>query len=514
MANFDGQVMFALIAGLVLSWALAHLIARRFATKVLQLMQQPSASLESGGEVGSRRDAPAFVDLQRQNKLARLRLRIALAGVSALLALVIALVSQAAYVIDGSLSISRTLTLTIVYGWIVIPVLGLLERWSRGKILLWSLVYVAASGVVVMLNSNANQHLAAVLGWLVSEQLPMLVVVFALTGRKLRSVAPYLLLVLFPLMASSLVGLSALDVVLHQAVDTWVVDLVVMTNSFVVFGLFGILPWLLAFYPLKVFARYLAAAYRRKLFSETWYLLAGLWAIALLIQALVLSHSLGFSAYGLLLAWWVIPLSARFLEAWLRPQHTPPMLLLLRVFRGDDSMEALFDSVVEKWRYSGNTLLIEGKDLALRNLEPDELFSFMSGHLGDRFISDAAHLQSALKDIDLQADPDGRYRVNEFFCFDNTWKAVLLSLIAGCNRVLMDLRGYNEQRAGCSHELAVLANTPNLNRLVVLYDGATQREVAEKLLAAANLRSVWLDCDAIDQRQLQVRTLEALLQAA
>ena len=161
----------------------------------------------------------------------------------------------------------------------------------------------------------------------------MLIIVFAMTGRKLRSVAPYLLLVILPLVASSLLGLSGLNILLQQGSDTWVVDLLMLTNSYVVFGLFSIAPWLLAFFPLRLFAGYLAQAYRRKAFSEPLYLLAGLWAITLLIQALVLSHSLGFRAYGLLLAWLLIPFTARFLEPWLHPGHQPATLLLLRVFR-------------------------------------------------------------------------------------------------------------------------------------------------------------------------------------
>ena len=511
MANFDGQILFALIVALALSWGISQLIARRYAGKVLQFMRQPSALLEAGSPANVHRaPSPSVANLQRQNRHAVWRLRTALAIVSILLALAVALAAQAAYV-DTGLGLRRTLTLTLIYAWISVPAIGLLERWSRGKIFLSSTAYMAAASLVVMLNSNGDQSLGWVLVWLFGEQLPLLVFLFVTSGRTLRSVCPYLLLVFFPLTASSLVGLGALDTALGGGPDTWVVDLVMLTNSYVVFGLFSVAPWLLAFYPLGRFARYLANAYRRKAFSEPLYLLAGLWAIALIIQALTLSHSVGFKSYALLMAWLLIPLSSRLLKPWLRPRHQPPTLLLLRVFRGDDAMEKLFDSVVEKWRHSGNTLLIAGKDLALRNLEPDELFAFLSGHLQDRFICDRQRLQAAIDDLDLQADPDGRYRVNEFFCYDNTWKGVLSMLVERSDQVLMDLRGYNSQREGCTHELLVLAAMPHLRNIVLLFDRDTERQAVERMLANSTTHIRWLDCNALAPRQLQAETLAALL---
>jgi hypothetical protein len=262
----------------------------------------------------------------------------------------------------------------------------------------------------------------------------------------LRAVGPYLLVVFFLLMASTLLGLSALEQAVSGGPDSWVMDLVLATNAYVVFILFSIVPWVLAFYPVRYLARRVAEAYRNKVFSEPLYLLAGVWSITLLFQVMTLSHSLGLKAYGLLAAGLVIPLATMMMKPLLRPQHQPPTLLLLRVFRGDKGIETLVDSVVERWRYSGNTVLIAGKDLALRNLEPDELFAFLSGHLQDRFISDETRLQQAVHDLDLQADPDGRYRINEFFCFDNTWKWVLAALIDKADRVLMDLRSYTSKR--------------------------------------------------------------------
>jgi len=500
MNNFDGQILFALIAALILAWAGSWLVARRYAAKVLAFMQLGGAPGDAPPAAGPEpvplppplAAGTGTPQLPAQNRAARRNLRLALALMCLIFAAIIAAVAQGAYVASG-FSWRRLFTLTLVFAWPVVPTIGLLERWPRGRIFFISLQYVALSSVIVMLNSNENQQFLPVLLWLFSEQLPLLLIVFFMTGPTLRSTGPYLILVFFALTLSSLLGLNALEHSLGDGIDSWVVDLLMLTNVNVVFGLFSIVPWLAAFFPVRFIARRLAAAYQRKAFSEPLYLAAGLWLITLLIQALTLSHSMGWRAYNLLLAGLLFPLFTLAMKPALQPRHQPPTLLLLRVFRRDRGIEALFDQVVEQWRYSGNTLLIAGKDLALRNLEPDELFGFLSGRLRERFINDNAGLQQALSSLDLSSDPDGRYRVNEFFCFDGSWKMVLAALVGKADRVLMDLRGYSADRAGCSHELSVLARQAHLQKLVVLFDADTDKTGAERLLADSRLKIDWID---------------------
>ncbi|WP_411726972.1 hypothetical protein [Methyloglobulus sp.] len=491
MNNFDGQIFFALIVALVLAWATSLLVARRYTTKVLEFMQIGTAPIDQASEsystrrvkVGDVLQETESVDLTQQNYYARWRLRIGVVLIATVLAVIIAYVQQDAYVED-TFSWRRLCMLTLVNAWPLVPSIGLLERWSRWKILLVSVSYLLLTSVMVMLKSTDNQNLGSVLLWLFGEQIPLLVFVFFLTGSKSRAIGPYLLVVFFLLTASSLLGLSALEQVIKGGPDSWLMDLLLATpfNAYVVFILFSMVPWLPAFYPVRYMARRLAEAYRHKVFSEPLYLLSGLWSIALIFQAMTLSHSAGLSAYGILAAWLVIPLSVVLMKPMLHPPYQPPTLLLLRVFRADDGIETLFDSVVERWRYTGNTLMIAGKDLALRNLDPDELFAFLSGHLQDRFISDDARLQQAVQKLDLQADPDGRYRINEFFCFDSTWKLVLATLVDKADSVLMDLRAYTPKREGCTHELTVLATKPHLQKLVILFNKDTDKQAAEQLL--------------------------------
>ena len=105
-----------------------------------------------------------------------------------------------------------------------------------------------------------------------------------------------------------------------------------------------------------------------------------------------------------------------------------------------------------------------------------------------------AQLTERLRDFDLAPDPDGRYRVNECYCFDTTWQVALAALVTRADVVLMDLRGFQAANRGCQHELGVLAAATHLQRVVLLADARTDRAVAQASLAAAPPGGfVWVD---------------------
>jgi hypothetical protein len=260
-----------------------------------------------------------------------------------------------------------------------------------------------------------------------------------------------------------------------------------------VLGLFVLAPWVVMAWPAWRGARLLAAAYLAKRFSEPVYLFGGIWVVALLIDALTASHGIGATALWVMGCWVWIPLGMLVLRGWLAPPPQAPMLLVLRVFRRDAEVQALFDDVIEAWRYSGPACLIAGTDLALRTLEPDELFSFVSGRLQERFIGGEASLAHRLASIDLVADPDGRFRVNEFWCFDSTWRLTLDALVSGSDVVLMDLRGLRAENLGSLHELQVLTRASRVRRVVLLFDEHTDRAAAHDTVGAYHARFVWHD---------------------
>jgi hypothetical protein len=73
--------------------------------------------------------------------------------------------------------------------------------------------------------------------------------------------------------------------------------------------------------------------------------------------------------------------------------------------------------------------MIAGTDLAAETLEPHEFFSFLGGNMKSMFVKSGDELRYQLAQLDEKPDPDGRFRINDFFCFDNVWKEALRSLV-------------------------------------------------------------------------------------
>ena len=134
---------------------------------------------------------------------------------------------------------------------------------------------------------------------------------------------------------------------------------------------------------------------------------------------------------------------------------------------------------------------------ALATIDPDDIFTFIDGRLGERFIHSPADIARRLADFEWQPDVEGRYRVNECYCHDTTWQQALAALVRASDVVLMDLRNFVAQNEGCLHELRVLATTSGLARVVVLINERTQLPAAQAAIAEATAtaptgRFVWL----------------------
>ena len=126
-----------------------------------------------------------------------------------------------------------------------------------------------------------------------------------------------------------------------------------------------------------------------------------------------------------------------------------------------------------------------------------------NGRLADRFVANEAQVAERLRDFDLAPDPDGRYRVNECYCYDSTWQQALTALVAQADVVLMDLRGFQARNQGCRHELGVLATAPHLQRVVLLFDASTDRSTALADLALAPAgRVVWVEAGRLEQKRV------------
>lgn len=168
----------------------------------------------------------------------------------------------------------------------------------------------------------------------------------------------------------------------------------------------------------------------------------------------------------------------------LRPQeaHDNVRLLVLRVFALGKRSETLFEAISRSWRYLGTVQLISGPDLATTTVEPHEFLDFITGRLDQQFIDGWESLQEQVNRIDTSPDFDGRYRVHDFFCYDDTWQMTLQQLMLQCDAVLMDLRGFTSERAGCVYELETLINSGQLDRVVLVIDSSTDHSHLETTL--------------------------------
>lgn len=195
----------------------------------------------------------------------------------------------------------------------------------------------------------------------------------------------------------------------------------------------------------------------------------------------------------------------------------PRTLLLLRVFGFGGRSRQLIDLLGKSWRNTGPIAMIGGTDLATSLIEPDELMRFWSGRLRESFIANGKDLAGRLEHFDDRRDPDGRFRINEFFCHDNTWQATVRSLARRSRLVLMDLRGFDENKGGCEFELGLLLDEVPLEKIVLVVDDTTKTDALEGVLrrkwALLSVASPNRGLDRPLLRLLQVGSREADLQA-
>ncbi len=121
--------------------------------------------------------------------------------------------------------------------------------------------------------------------------------------------------------------------------------------------------------------------------------------------------------------------------------------------------------------------------MARGRFEPDEFLNFLNGRLGEAFISSDADLRQRLAGLNVRPDPDGRYRVNEFFCHANTWKATVRRLMAESDLLIMDLREFASERKGAVFELGAILDEVPLARVVMLIDETTNEPQLRATLA-------------------------------
>ena len=241
---------------------------------------------------------------------------------------------------------------------------------------------------------------------------------------------------------------------------------------------FGVLGWILA--------RVIASANRRKKVNDLsltldalWLLFASMYGMWLIMGGLIwtLTAILAFACYKLTLV-----ALHRISNRTIQPARG---LTFLRVFSLGRRSERLIDNVARYWRYIGSVQMITGPDVARSTVQPHQFLDFLSGRLASHFVRDLASLNRSVTEWDRDPDPDGRFRINNFFCHADTWKYALPQLVQDKDVVLMDLRSFTAANAGCIHELQHLTENVSLDRCLLIIDDTTDMSFLKRTLQEA-----------------------------
>jgi hypothetical protein len=214
----------------------------------------------------------------------------------------------------------------------------------------------------------------------------------------------------------------------------------------------------------------------------------------------------------LMLVWLLWRWLQRMALKW--PMRLPPPalapMLLLRVFKPSSRSEEFMDRFLARWRFAAPVWMIAGPDLAGAYMEPDEFFAYLSRDLHSRFITNPNDVRDRLAGMDNARDPDGRFRVNDLYCSNSTWKPAVLAMIGQAGVIVLDLREYSRKRAGTRFELRELLGRADLRKVILLIDERDnlddlRAEVEELWREAASMRRA----HSAGSNALQVLTLGA-----
>ena len=394
----------------------------------------------------------------------------------------------------------------LTWGWPIVLVLHLLWGQDRRRLGVLLVGYVGLlAGVCLIVaftdtppleigGTSVAPFFVPLIFWGVTI-LPALFLAFFLL-RGIRSVGPVLLVFMIFAMSGAAAGLVALSTRAGMKVvaailvplglfSTWSAVLLAAVAGMVLLAPFG---W--------IAVGLIRRGYEARRFSDTSIVFDSIWLFQTLSLFGVLFNSAGRAAWVALCAFVVYRL---IVWLGLRPVgaaatlQPPVRLLLLRVFGFKRRTERLFDLLSARCRYAGPIALIAAPDLASRSIDPSKFLAFVGGRLKQRFIIEPTDLDQRIQAVDDRPQFDGSYRVEEFFCGKDMWQPAVLSLMANCDLVTMDLRGFSPNNKGCVFELQSLVACLPVGKIMLLTDATTDvaflRETLDKCWRATRSRS-------------------------
>jgi hypothetical protein len=499
-----GQLVFHFVNVIVMTALVAPLVLWRYRRAVLAGMQDKLGAplpLAAPRRRGERAPAAAGVDVAAALAWeARLRRRIfAVALVAAFVPSL--LLSLLHYLIEGEPFTTVEVFLDAAVPTLVaVPICALLTampRWRALRLAVCTLAALAGATVLLAVVLHLAAGKAPTLDVAMNfvrfvEVATFLLVPPALVGlvigaRRVRGVAPLAFAALLVFALAPLLGLSVTQWLTGMRWSAgWVLSGPGLDAGIIVLALpMGLLAW----WRLKALAR----AYELKRFSDAQLLAHSWWLVLVAFEAITLI-SVHAGAGNLLkvlaasaVAYALLPFLLAHGLRWAQrgaPAPPPRTLLLLRVFGDSARTAALFERIATRWQRFGPVTMIAAPDVVAGTVDPGDVLRFATGNLAASFVTSQADLTRRLATMDGAPDADGRYRMNEFCCHDDTWQATVVELIERADAVVMDLRGFSAQRHGCEFELKELATRLNASRVVVIVDASTDRALLAQLAPA------------------------------
>ena len=392
---------------------------------------------------------------------------------------------------DDGIVLTRVFWWLACFAWPIALTVGMVAAVNRGQQVIVGLVYFAllsAAGIFALVRNDALTVGQLAIFWLITEA-PGTLLLLAFLRRGVRAVGPMVLVFMTIAVAGSIVLINVVaaggDAGLRAAVSVGSLFNLGGTETFFAlmllgFALFAVAGWWLL--------KWLGRRYERRRLSDQSLTMDAMWLFFGIEQSVSMAIEGWIYVFTGLVAFVAYKVVTTVGFMLIRPGHSgvrSPTLLLLRVFALGGKSERLYDALSKRWLRAGSISMIAGPDLVESTVEPHEFLEFLGGRLSRRFVRSDADVQRRLEARHSGTDPDGRYRVNEFFCYADTWQYAMRSLAAGADAILMDLRSFSPSNQGCLYELEQLLVSVPLDRIVFLIDDSTDHAFLERALQNA-----------------------------
>lgn len=413
------------------------------------------------------------------------------AFVYAIAGICFAAIMAAAFLLSSRMTLLplRLSYLTWVHLWPVVLTTNFVAATSRrGPTIAFAIYVLCGIALSVPLLGRSPDLTVLQLGylWLDANTIPSALLLFFL-NRRIRAVGPLVLLFMIFGAAGAMLftSIAGSNPKLLRAISDFTHSLglgpahTISALHLLGFAVFAVAGWIVV--------DSLRQMYERKMISDQSVTIDAIWLLFGIVNSMglvfegprwILSGLAAFVVFKIVAA-------LGFRLSRLGKPFAGKRLLLLRVFALGRRSENIYNTLGKSWRSVGSIQMIAGPDLVTAAVEPHEFLDFVAGKLARRFIDSGQTLDLRISQMDLEADGDGRFRVTEFFCHDDTWKITLSRLADESDAVLMDLRGFSQANAGCVFEIHELFNIVPLEQIVFVIDDSTDQDFMRQTMEQA-----------------------------